>query len=152
MPIQLQKTYSPEALTAGGLEDLMQIAIGIILIIAAIFLIVAVLLQHGKSHNLSGTIAGGAETFFGKTKASTLDEKLSKLTTIVAIVFCVLVLVSYLIQDTTDYSSIFAGGTTVTNQPTDTTDTTDAAEGEDTTDAAEGEGEAAEGESESTEA
>jgi len=130
----------------------MQIAIGIILIIAAIFLIVAVLLQHGKSHNLSGTIAGGAETFFGKTKASTLDRKLSKLTTIVAIVFCVLVLVSYLIQDTTDYSSIFAGGTPVTNQPTDTTDTTDAAEGEDTTDAAEGEGEAAEGESESTEA
>ncbi|MBE6614907.1 MAG: preprotein translocase subunit SecG [Ruminococcaceae bacterium] len=84
----------------------MQIAIGIILIIAALFLIVAVLMQHGKSHNLSGTIAGGAETFFGKTKGSTLDKKLSKLTTIVAIVFCVLVLVSYLIQDTTDFSDL----------------------------------------------
>ena len=63
-------------------------------------------MQHGKSHNLSGTIAGGAETFFGKTKGSTLDKKLSKLTTIVAIIFCVLVLVSYLIQDTTDLSSV----------------------------------------------
>ena len=84
----------------------MQVAIGIILIIAALFLVVAVLMQHGKSHNLSGTIAGGAETFFGKTKGSTLDRKLSKLTTIVAIIFCVLVLVSYLIQDTTDLSSV----------------------------------------------
>lgn len=86
----------------------MQVAIGIILIIAAIFLIVAVLMQNGKDHNLSGTIAGGAETFFGKTKGSTLDKKLSKLTSIVAVVFCVLVLVSYLMQDTTDYSSLLS--------------------------------------------
>lgn len=78
----------------------MEIAIGIVLIIAAIFLVAAVLMQSGKSHNLSGAIAGGAETFFGKTKGSTIDKKLSKLTTIVAIVFVVLVLVSYLIQDT----------------------------------------------------
>ena len=91
-------------------EAIMQIAIGIILIIAAIFLIVAVLMQHGKSHNLSGTIAGGAETFFGKTKGSTLDKKLSKLTTVVAIIFCVLVLVSYLIQDTTDFSNMMGSG------------------------------------------
>ena len=91
-------------------EAIMQIAIGIILIIAAIFLIVAVLMQHGKSHNLSGTIAGGAETFFGKTKGSTLDKKLSKLTTVVAIIFCILVLVSYLIQDTTDFSSLMGSG------------------------------------------
>jgi len=89
----------------------MQVAIGIILIIAALFLVVAVLMQHGKSHNLSGTIAGGAETFFGKTKGSTLDKKLSKLTTIVAIIFCVLVLVSYLIQDTTDLSSVIGDAT-----------------------------------------
>ena len=84
----------------------MQIAIGIILIIAAVFLVVAVLMQSGKSHNLSGTIAGGAETFFGKSKASTMDKKLSKLTTIVAVVFVVLVLVSYLLQDTTGSSKV----------------------------------------------
>lgn len=97
----------------------MEIAIGIILIISAIFLIVAVLMQHGKSHNLSGTIAGGAETFFGKSKASTLDKKLSKLTTIVAIVFTLLVLVSYLMQDTTDFSGYAANTGDIT-----TTDTT----------------------------
>lgn len=78
----------------------MQIAIGIILIVAAVFLVGAVLMQSGKANNrLSGAIAGGAETFFGKTKGSTIDKKLSKATTIVAIVFVVLVLVSYLIQD-----------------------------------------------------
>ena len=61
----------------------MEIAIGIVLIVVAVFLVVAVLMQSGKSHNLSGTIAGGAETFFGKSKANTLDKTLSKVTTIV---------------------------------------------------------------------
>jgi len=77
----------------------MEIVIGIILILTALFLIGAVLMQSGKSHNLSGTIAGGAETFFGKSKATTLDKKLSKATTIVAIIFVVLVLVFYLYQN-----------------------------------------------------
>lgn len=96
----------------------MQIAIGIILIISAIFLVVAVLMQHGKDHNLSGTIAGGAETFFGKSKASTWDKKLSKLTTIVAIVFTLLVLVSYLMQDTTNYNSYFNGSNLTSGETT----------------------------------
>ncbi len=78
----------------------MQIALGIILIVVSIFLIVVVLMQGGKSNNrLSGAIAGGAETFFGKSKASTMEKKLSKITTIVAIVFALLVLVMYLAQD-----------------------------------------------------
>ena len=100
----------------------MQIAIGIILIISAIFLVVAVLMQHGKDHNLSGTIAGGAETFFGKSKASTWDKKLSKLTTIVAIVFTLLVLVSYLMQDTTNYNSYFNGSNLTSGETTGGTD------------------------------
>ena len=36
--------------------------------------------------------------FFGKEKASTMDKMLSKVTTIVAIVFAVLVVVMYMIQ------------------------------------------------------
>ncbi len=86
----------------------MQIAIGIVLIIASIFLIVAVLMQEGKSHNLSGAIAGGADTFFGKEKGSILSNKLSKLTSVVAIVFVLLVLVSYFMQDTIDLSDLTA--------------------------------------------
>lgn len=80
----------------------MQIALGIILLVAAVFLIIAVLLQNGKSKGLSGTISGGAETFFGKNKAKTIDKKLSVLTTVVAIVFVVITLVVFVAQDYTD--------------------------------------------------
>lgn len=76
----------------------MQLTIGIILIVFAVFLVVAVLMQDGKSHNLSGAIAGGSETFFGKSKAASINKKLSVATTVIAIVFALLVLVSYLIQ------------------------------------------------------
>ena len=50
----------------------MEIVLGVILLIAAVFLIISVLMQNGKAHNLSGTIAGGAETFFGKKIGSTI--------------------------------------------------------------------------------
>lgn len=76
----------------------MDIALGIILMVAAVFLIVAVLMQSGKSHRLSGTIAGGAETFFGKTKGKSIDKMFATLTTIVSVVFVVLVIVVYIFQ------------------------------------------------------
>ena len=80
----------------------MQIALGIILLVAALFLIIAVLLQNGKSKGLSGTISGGAETFFGKNKGKTIDKKLSVITTVVAIVFVVITLVVFVAQDYVD--------------------------------------------------
>lgn len=79
----------------------MNIVFGIILLVAALFLIVAVLMQSGKSHNLSGSIAGGAETFFGKTKGKTIDKVLSKVTSVVAVLFVLLVIVVYVIQPNT---------------------------------------------------
>ncbi len=79
----------------------MDLVLGIILLVAAVFLIVAVLMQSGKSHNLSGSIAGGAETFFGKTKGKTIDKLLSKVTTVVAILFTLLVVVVYVLQPNT---------------------------------------------------
>lgn len=75
-----------------------EIVCGIILLVAAVFLIFAVLMQSGKSKKLSGTIAGGAETFFGKTKGKAMDKVLSKLTTIIAIIFVLLVVVLYILQ------------------------------------------------------
>ena len=80
----------------------MRIALGIILLVAALFLIIAVLLQNGKSKGLSGTISGGAETFFGKNKGKTIDKKLSVITTVVAIVFVVITLVVFVAQDYVD--------------------------------------------------
>lgn len=78
--------------------ELYEIICSIVLIVAATFLIFAVLMQSGKSKKLSGTIAGGAETFFGKTKGKAWDKILSKLTTIIAIVFVLIVVVLYIIQ------------------------------------------------------
>ncbi len=109
-----------------------QIVIGVILLIAAVFLIVAVLMQNGKSHGLSGAIAGGAETFFGKQKGSTIERRLSKITTVVAIIFVVLVLVVCIMQPQTDFSEHDDDYTTQTAAGSDTGDAgTDAVTGED---------------------
>ncbi len=110
--------------------------LGIILLVFALFLIVSVLMQHGKAKNMSGTIAGGAETFFGKTKGSTIDKMLSKITTVVAIVFTVLVVVVYVMQDTaTDqYLSFKDALEAGENTPAVTTDAgSDEADAADTT-------------------
>ena len=69
--------------------------LGILLLVMAIFLTVSVLMQSGKSKRLSGTIAGGAETFFGKAKGRTIDSLLSKITTVVAILFVLVVIIVY---------------------------------------------------------
>lgn len=50
----------------------------ILQVIFSIALIVAVLLQSGRQAGLSGTIAGGAETFFGKKRG--LDQFLARVT------------------------------------------------------------------------
>ncbi len=65
----------------------------IIQLLGAVFLIAVVLLQSGKSAGLSGAISGGAETFFSKGKAKSMDAKLAKMTKWVALVFVVLTLV-----------------------------------------------------------
>ena len=67
----------------------MKMAIMIIHLLVAISLIVIVLLQSGKSAGLSGSIAGGAETFFGKNKGRTIDGMLSKYTSVAAIIFLI---------------------------------------------------------------
>ncbi|SFL60580.1 preprotein translocase subunit SecG [Halanaerobium salsuginis] len=54
--------------------------------IIAIAVIVGVLLQSGKSAGLSGAIDGGATTFFGKSGRK-MEDKISKATTIAAVLF-----------------------------------------------------------------
>ena len=64
----------------------------VLLVITSIVLIVTVLLQPGESNGL-GAIAGGAETFFGKNKAKTMEGKLALATKVSAGVFIVCALV-----------------------------------------------------------
>ena len=58
-------------------------------LIFAISIIAIVLLQSGRSAGISGTIAGGAETFFGNNKGRTIDAMLGRYTSIAAIAFLV---------------------------------------------------------------
>ena len=74
------------------------LALTIIQLLVCLFLIVVVLLQSGKSAGLSGAISGGAETFFSKGKAKTLDSTLAKMTKWVALGFVVLTLVLNLLN------------------------------------------------------
>lgn len=67
----------------------MMTALTIIHVIISFALIVVVLMQHGKQQGLSGAIAGGAETFFGKNKGRTIDAMLKKFTAVVAVLFIV---------------------------------------------------------------
>ena len=81
----------------------LNIVLAILLFLAAIFLIVAVLIQSGKDKGVSSAITGGAsETYYGRNKGKSKDKKLSLITTIVAIVFVLLAIVAYITQPYTD--------------------------------------------------
>ena len=73
----------------------MELALGIVLIVLSLVIVALVLFQSGKDKRLSGTIAGGAETFFGKSKANDYNKALSVITTIAAIVFVGIVLTMF---------------------------------------------------------
>ena len=75
----------------------MEIALGIVLVVMAVFLVIAVLMQSGKDKKLSGSIAGGAETFFGKTKGTQYDKILSRMTTVIGVIFAILCVVMYVV-------------------------------------------------------
>lgn len=67
----------------------MQNVLIVIHVIISVILIAVVLLQHGKQQGLSGSIAGGAETFFGKNKGRTVDAMLKKFTSVIAALFII---------------------------------------------------------------
>ncbi len=74
----------------------LEIALGIVICVLAVALVTCVLCQSGKDKNLSGTIAGAAESFFGAGKSKTRDKMLSRITTVLSFVFVVLSVVMYI--------------------------------------------------------
>lgn len=64
----------------------------ILLVLCALVVIVSVLMQQGQTQGL-GSIAGGAETFFGKNKSKSYEGKLGLATKICGAAFIVLSLV-----------------------------------------------------------
>lgn len=81
-----------------GFVSVLVLVIEIILCLFSLFMIAVVLLQSGKSAGLSGDIAGGAETFLGKSKAKSYEGRLKKLTKVAAVGIMVLAVALVLIQ------------------------------------------------------
>ena len=70
----------------------LRIILTVIFIIVCIALVVLVLMQEGKTAGL-GAISGAAETYWGKNKGRSMESKLVKMTTGLAVVFLLLVVI-----------------------------------------------------------
>ena len=107
----------------------MKLALTIIHVVIAVILVVVVLMQHGKQQGLSGAIAGGAETFFGKNKGRTIDAMLKKFTGVMAVLFIVssLALTALSVMDNKKANEE-AATTETTEQPAEGTEGTEGTE------------------------
>jgi len=70
----------------------LKIALSVIFVLVAIILTVIVLLQEGKSQGL-GSIAGMADTYWGRNKGRSMEGNLEKFTKFAALIFVVLAVV-----------------------------------------------------------
>lgn len=68
-----------------------QIAGGIVLLLASIALIGIIVMQSGSDAGL-GSIDGGADSFLGKNRAHSVNEKLKSMTKWIALAFAVVVI------------------------------------------------------------
>jgi preprotein translocase subunit SecG len=73
-----------------------------VLLVAAVFIVIAVLFQKSSDEGLSGTIAGGSETYYGKDKSKHTEKLWFKWTLIASLVFALAVILTYVVQP--DYS------------------------------------------------
>ena len=70
----------------------LRITLTIIFILVCIARVILVLMQEGKTAGL-GAVSGAAETYWGKNKGRSMESKLVKITTGLAIGFMLLVVV-----------------------------------------------------------
>ncbi|MEE3428790.1 MAG: preprotein translocase subunit SecG [Ruminococcus sp.] len=68
-----------------------EIILGAILIIMSIAIIIVIILQEGNQQGV-GVVTGGADTFFSKNKARSIDAFLSRWTKVFAVVFVLAVI------------------------------------------------------------
>ena len=73
--------------------DALRLIITILQLLCGLAIILAVLVQSGKSAGLSGAIGGVADSFLAKGQARTVDAKLARATKWIGAAFLVLTLV-----------------------------------------------------------
>ena len=70
---------------------------GAVLIVASIIITIIVLMQEGRSSNLSGVIGGNSESYGNKSKGMTNEKKLERVTKWCITFFFILVLAAFLV-------------------------------------------------------
>ena len=73
-------------------------AVSIVLIIAALFMIVTVLLQSSEEGGISAISGQSSNSYFSKSKAKTFEARLALGTKIAAAVFVVLALLKLIVK------------------------------------------------------
>ncbi len=68
-----------------------EIILGAVLIIMSIAIIIVIILQEGNQQGV-GVVTGGADTFFSKNKARSIDAFLSRWTKVFAVIFVLAVI------------------------------------------------------------
>ena len=72
--------------------EVLRIILTVVYILICVALVVLVLMQEGKSAGL-GAISGAAETYWGKYKGSSMEGKLVRITTGLAVGFMLIAIV-----------------------------------------------------------
>lgn len=75
----------------------MKIALMIVQMLCALFLVVVIMLQSGKSSGLSGAISGSSDSYSFKAKSKTWDARFARWTKWIALVFVLLTFVLVLL-------------------------------------------------------
>ena len=81
----------------------MDIVLLVVLLVSALFIVLAVLFQRSSEEGLSGAITGGSDTYYGKEKTGGSQKMLFKWTIVFAIIFALAVLAVYVMQP--DYTT-----------------------------------------------
>jgi preprotein translocase subunit SecG len=74
-----------------------EIIVGALILILAIAIIIAILLQEGRRAGINGAISGGADTFLSRNKARSVNATLARFTKYIAIGFFVLIIIANII-------------------------------------------------------
>ncbi len=70
----------------------LRVTLTVIFILVCIALVILVLMQEGKTAGL-GAVSGAAETYWGKNKGRSMESKLVKITTGLAVAFLLLAVI-----------------------------------------------------------
>lgn len=74
-----------------------EIVLGVVLLLFSVAIIIVILLQEGHQKDV-GAITGGADTFFEKNQARSIDAFLARWTKVIAVGFFILVIVTNVIM------------------------------------------------------